>query len=59
MAYVGDRRPPEQKTSGDLEIYAQFTPEALLVKGPSISKCISKTLIYLETKLEIVGKYIA
>ncbi|WP_144410645.1 hypothetical protein [Burkholderia vietnamiensis] len=59
VAQVADRRPPEQKTSGDLEIYAQFTPEALLVKGPTISKCISKTLIYLETKLEIAGKYVA
>ncbi|WP_232356837.1 hypothetical protein [Burkholderia multivorans] len=59
VAQVADRRPREQKTSGDLEIYAQFTPEALLVKGPTISKCISKTLIYLETKLEIAGKYVA
>lgn len=44
--------PPEAKSSGDLETITRVGLTALSGKAAAISKSISKTHIFLETKLE-------
>lgn len=48
--------PPEAKIFGDLETTNHFLLSALCGKARTISKFVSKTLIFLEITLEIVGR---
>lgn len=48
--------PPEAKIFGDLETSSHSGLSALSGKAVAISKCISKTLNFLETTLETCGR---
>lgn len=50
--------PPEAEISVDLEIYGRFGLRALSGKAGVISKSISRTLTFLETRLETSGHLI-
>lgn len=52
----GAAAPPEAKIFGDLETTNHFLLSALCGEARTISKCVSKTLIFLEITLEIVGR---
>lgn len=52
-------RAAEAKNSGELETSSTFRSSALSGKASTISKSISKTRSFLETKLEIRGRRLA